>query len=322
MKQLILFLIPIIFLISCNSKDEKINNGKPVTNTESPARNELKIIEQNGKSFYDWYFKNDFPNCDIIKDKNGKCLMDTVSYFKTLRNLGTVSEKFIRQEKKRLQTCAEFMSALDYSEFESADAYEYDEYCPEIYYMYWIHSQEPPISFSAKNIRKTSNSKASLDIYVNYGVNDEALSNITLEKENNIWKITAIKFINREETPVKKANISGKWQGGIAVLNIDTHSLAFEYHGQCVYFYPIKKINENEFEMIWARDMDCKFDNGTGKDFGLKNAPEIGKPFAKYKLKDNILYAEYYYKEWVKKYTEQVQKDVFTDKYFRKNEHN
>lgn len=37
-------------------------------------------------------------------------------------------------------------------------------------------------------------------------------------------------------------------------------------------------------------------------------------------LKNNILYAEYYYKDWVKKYIEQVQKDVFTDKYFIKNE--
>ena len=323
MKNLILFLIPIIFL-SCNSKEEKNNAEKPVENIENQIEkepvDELKTIEQNGKSFYDWYFKNDFPNCDIIKHKNGKCLVDTVSYFKTLRNLGTISEKFIRQERVRMQGCAEFMATLDYAEFDNADAYEYDEYCVDIYYMYWLKSQETPNSFSAKNIQKTNGNKASVDIYVNYGGdNNEPLAKVILEKENRIWKITEIKFINREETPSKKEEIFGKWQGGIVTLNIGEESLALFYHGQCVYFYPVKKINENEFEMIWARDMDCKFDNGTAETFGLKKVPEIGKPFAKYTLKNNILYAEYYYKEWVAKYTEQIE-DVFTDKYFRQNE--
>jgi hypothetical protein len=103
-------------------------------------------------------------------------------------------------------------------------------------------------------------------------------------------------------------------------LHITNEGLAFEYHGQCMYFYPIRKINDNEFEMIWAREMDCKFDNGTDNTFGLKKVPIIGKPFVKFKLKNNILYAEYYYNDWVKNYTEKVQEDVFTVKYFRKNE--
>ena len=77
-----------------------------------------------------------------------------------------------------------------------------------------------------------------------------------------------------------------------------------------MYFYPIKKINENEFEMIWIKDMDCSFDNGVNKTFGLKKVPEIGKPFAKYKLKNNIL---------LQRLGKKVQKDVFVDKYYRKN---
>lgn len=89
MKNLILFLISILFFTSCNSKEEKLNDKKPIENiekqiekpTEKQIADELKTIEQNGKSFYDWYFKNDL-NCDIIKDKNGKCLLDTGSYFK------------------------------------------------------------------------------------------------------------------------------------------------------------------------------------------------------------------------------------------------
>ena len=333
MKNLLLFLIPIIFFTSCNSKEEKINDKKSVENveksiekpTEKPIADELKTIEQNGKSFYEWYFKNDFPNCDIIKDKNGKCLVDTVSYFKTLRNLGTISEKFIHQERTRLQSCAEFISTIDYSEYENADAYEYDQYCVDIYYYYWLKSQEHPNNFSVKNVRRINDNNASLDIYENYGetnVPDVPLSKVILEKEKNTWKITEIKFINREETPAKKVDVFGKWENSEVHFRAGEKSLIFFYHGQCAYVYPLKKINENEFEMIWAKEMDCVFDNSVNNDFGLKKIPEIGKPFAKYKLKNNILYAEYYYKDWVKKYSEQVQKDVFTDKYFRKNESN
>ena len=333
MKNLLLFLIPIIFFTSCNSKEEKINDKKSVENveksiekpTEKPIADELKTIEQNGKSFYEWYFKNDFPNCDIIKDKNGKCLVDTVSYFKTLRNLGTISEKFIHQERTRLQSCAEFISTIDYSEYENADAYEYDEYCVDIYYYYWLKSQEHPNNFSVKNVRRINDNNASLDIYENYGetnVPDVPLSKVILEKEKNTWKITEIKFINREETPAKKVDVFGKWENSEVHFRAGEKSLIFFYHGQCAYVYPLKKINENEFEMIWAKEMDCVFDNSVNNDFGLKKIPEIGKPFAKYKLKNNILYAEYYYKDWVKKYSAQVQKDVFTDKYFRKNESN
>ena len=63
--------------------------------------------------------------------------------------------------------------------------------------------------------------------------------------------------------------------------------------------------------------MDCKLDNGTNKYFGLKNTPQIGKAFTKYTLKDNVLTVDYYYKDCVKKYTEQVQDHVFVSSYYQ-----
>ena len=278
-------------------------------------------IEKNGKSFYDWYFKNDFPNCDVIKDKNGMSKLDTLSYFTELRKLGTVSEKLIAKERKRLSGCAAFISTLKYSDYENADAYDYDKECPDMYYMYWLKSQETPDGFVTKNVKKINDNSASVDIYETYKQDNfqSALSTVILEKENNIWKIVDIKFINRDESKDITA-YTGRWLGGIVSLNIEKNSLAFEYHGQCVYFYPVKKISDTEFEMIWARDMDCKFDNGTSKTFGLKNTPKIGKAFAKYTLKDNVLQVDYYYKDWVKKYTDQVQNDVFVDSYYKANE--
>ena len=307
-------------MISCNTISDKKDLGIKTVEVKNVNEEEIIQIEKNGKSFYDWYFKNDFPNCDIISDKNGKCTFDTTGYFNDLRKLGTISEKFIEREKERLQTCQDFISTIDFAAYEKAEAYDYADYCVEIYYMYWIKSQEPPNSFSAKNVRKINDNKASLDIYESYGTLEEPLSAITLEKENTIWKITEIKFINRDDPTPKKKEIYGKWKNAMVTLNIGKEGLAFEYHTQCVYFYPIKKINDDEFEMIWSEDMDCKFDNGTSETFNLKDFPTIGKPFAKFKLKNNILYAEYYYKDWVKQYTEKVATDVFTSKYFMKNE--
>lgn len=324
MKKTILVLISgfILLSYSCNNNTTENNDSNILVVNTKDETEELKMIEQQGSSFYHWYFKNEFPNCcDIIKDKNGKSLFDTATYFRKLRELGSISEKFINKEKERTFGCAEFINTIDYSEYEASEAYDFTDYCADIYYMYWIRSQEPPTGgFSIKNLKKPDDDNASLDIYVNYGGADEALSTVILEKEHNQWMITDIKFINRKESPAIKESIYGKWAGGMVLLHIRDTSLLFEYHGQCMYDYPVKKISDNEFEMIWAREMDCKFDNGTNQTFGLKEVPEIGKPFARYKLKNRILYAEYYYKEWVKSYTEKVQADVFIDKYFKRND--
>ncbi|SHE49198.1 hypothetical protein [Pedobacter caeni] len=329
MKKLVLISIILLTISACGENKVKKTASKPqpaVEDIKKNKSNESPEIEKAGRSFYDWYFKHHFQYINVLKDKNEKCLLDTTSYFRNLRKLKTVSEKFIAHEKSRLQGCASFIATIPYSEYENADAYTYDEYCLDLYYMYWIGSQEEPNSFSVKNLKLVSDDKATLDIYLNYGGQDEALSEVKLEKENGLWKIVKIDFFKKEQKEQKekvKETFQGKWQNAMVTLSIGETSLAFEYHGQCVYFYPVRKISDTEFEMIWAREMDCKFDNGTGNSFGLlKGVPEIGKPFAKFSLKDNILKADFYYKTWVRNYTEQVQKDVFTEMYFRKNENN
>ena len=158
--------------------------------------------------------------------------------------------------------------------------------------------------------------------FYNWSWGDGIVYNIEAIKEGNEWKILNMEGFDYEsfiQSFQKNNDFKGYWQNDMVTLNIGETSLAFEYHGQCVYFYPIRKTSDMEFELIWARDMDCKFDNGTDKDFGLKDVPEIGKAFAKYSLKNKVLYTEYYYKNWVQKYGEQVQEDVFTSKYYKKN---
>jgi len=147
--------------------------------------------------------------------------------------------------------------------------------------------------------------------------------NIKALKEGKQWKINYMEGFdyNSFERRIEEGKgLTGKWGNEMVVLNIGETTLAFEYHGQCVYFYPLKKISNTEFEMIWARDMDCKFDNGTKETFGIKETPQLGKPFAKFTLKNKTLHVEYYYKEWVRKYSEQVQSGVFSENYKRNNQ--
>lgn len=319
MRKLFLLLSLPLVIWGCNSKP------KAVTPTKNPAsiihkedgKTELEEIKKAGSSFYDWYFKNKFTYIDIIKDKNGKCLLDTASYFTKLRKLNTVSEKFISREKERLSGCGTFISTVDYADYEAADAYEYDEYCLDLYYMYWINSQEEPNSFAAANVKKLDDQHANIDITLKYGDAAEPLSNVKLEKEGNSWKITAITFKKQKQAATKVTDMFGKWSNSLVSMEISNSSLILFYHGQCAYNYPIRKLTGTSFEMIWSRDMDCKFDNGTANTFELTEVPEIGKPFAKFSYQNNILYAEYYYKDWVKKYGEKINKDVFTSKYFR-----
>lgn len=319
MRILFIIIITASTIFSCKDKNETVETSKSekIDSVKIETKDDLESIKKVGSSFYGWYFKNDFDDYNIVKGKNDKALLDSATYFKKLRNLGTISEKFIHKEKERLLTCSKFLATKYYDDYNSAEAYDFADYCPDLYYMYWIKSQEQPNKFSVKNIKQIDENNASVDIDLNYGGQDEPLSKVILQKENKHWKITDIQFINQQETAITPKTLNGNWSNAMVILHIGDDGLAFEYHGQCMYFYPIRKISKTEFEMIWAREMDCKFDNGTNETFGLKKVPVIGKPFAKFTLRNNVLQATYYYPEWVKKYTEKVQDNIFTADYFK-----
>ncbi|WP_299601433.1 SH3 domain-containing protein [uncultured Aquimarina sp.] len=88
-----------------------------------------------------------------------------------------------------------------------------------------------------------------------------------------------------------------------ADINIGEEGILFRVHGQCYISYPIKILNNNQIELIWSPSVDCKFSSGLWEDYGADRSPEIGKPFAKYTYKNNKLFVEYYYPDWVKKYS-------------------
>jgi hypothetical protein len=186
----------------------------------------------------------------------------------------------------------------------------------------WCNCQDVPDDFLSK-LYITHLKVENDGVSYNWSWGDGQEYSIKAIKENNEWKVVKMEGFDYDSfvsTFQNQNDFKGKWANQMVTLNIGETSLAFEYHGQCVYFYPVKKLSATEFEMIWARDMDCKFDNGTKESFGLKKVPQLGKPFAKFTLKNNALYAEYYYTEWIKKYTEKVQDGVFTTQYIKKNE--
>jgi len=158
----------------------------------------------------------------------------------------------------------------------------------------------------------------------NWSWGDGLVYHIKVLKENGIWRIDYMEGFDYNayiRSFVYTNQIEDSWENDLVRIDIGNETLTLWYHGQCVYFYPIRKIDTQTVEMIWDRDMDCKFDNGTNQAFGLKRIPEKGKPFAKFTLQDNILHADYYYKEWVQQYAKHVQDDVFTSTYSRMLEH-
>ncbi len=117
-------------------------------------------------------------------------------------------------------------------------------------------------------------------------------------------------------TPYEQPTIFRGWQNADYIyINISKNAIDYQLHGQCQYTYPTKVISENEIELIWAYDADCVFDSQLDNDFGLQKHPIKEEPFAKYTLEGRILKVTYYYPEWVKTYSEEVNKDTFTNQY-------
>ncbi|MFD2554614.1 hypothetical protein [Sphingobacterium tabacisoli] len=202
MKISFLTFLSVIVFTSCTGR-----TGAQSAINVSTGADESVAITKSAKSFYDWCFNNEFPYYEVVRGKNEKCKLDTASYFSKLRALGTISEQFIAQEKRRVKDCADFMSSVDYTAYEAADAYEYDTHCSDLYYMYWIKSQEIPNSFAIKSVKQNGPRDATADVYVNYGGTDEYLTTISLQKEQRIWKITQIKTIDKDLASLVEARV-------------------------------------------------------------------------------------------------------------------
>lgn len=345
MIKAFLFIIVFLFLSFTNQNNVQANSTDSLNPIESSNDSDSRTleVEQAGLSFYKWYFNavnNDNINnripfdASITEDKNGMCQLDSEPYFNELRKLGTISEKFIESERKRNSTCEEYVKKVHYKVFESGDAYTFNGMCPQFAYMYWTSSQDT--YQEVKAIKTTINNdglSAHVDVIFIYTEGAETPiipktpnARVFLELEQGKWKTVEIELLDQDGQVVlqeeddadieDQSSLFASWSNDIVDLSISEKRISFKYHGQCVYYYPIQVISKQEVILIWSNNMDCEFDNGTSQTFGLKEHPVIGKPFARYTLEAGVLYTEYFYKEWIEKYREKVNKDTFTDLYF------
>lgn len=336
----------VFLLLLCNNKNtiQASPSGSEKQTKTTSNNDQISEVEKAGLSFYKWYLSainNDdvtIPfEVTIIENEKGMCKLDSEPYFNELKKLGTISEKFIESERQRNSMCEDYVKTVHYKVYESGDAYSFNGFCPQFEYLYWISSQDT--YQDVKAIRTHINNdglSAYVDvafIYSDFGVapviSKDRNAKVSLELEQGKWKIVKIELFDENGQILtysqeydniidydNKNTIFGSWSNEEVAITISKKTIAFKYHGQCVYFYPTQVVNNKEVILIWSNDMDCKFDNGTSQTFGLKKHPVLGKPFAKYTMEAGVLYTEYFYEEWVEKYRENVDRQTFTDLYF------
>ena len=166
--------------------------------------NEEEIIKKVSTSFYDWYLMRINSLTDtvpfdyiFVEGKNGKCKVNFEPYFTQLKKLGTISEKFMNREIKRAESCIKHMETVDWIEYDKSEAYEYEDYCPDCYYMYWVRSQEPYTGVDiVKTVKKENIWYSTLQFFNTYDGKTYRENNLTpvvkIENENGKWMITEI----------------------------------------------------------------------------------------------------------------------------------
>ncbi|MCD9854895.1 hypothetical protein LUD75_09275 [Epilithonimonas sp. JDS] len=324
MKTITILIFSITIIACEKSEKTKISdNEKPRTDAAVFDKNSDSVaLLQLTKNLYDWEENKskteDFPT--IQKDKK-----DTVyseidfkkhqSRLQDLRNSNLFSEKFISNYNR-------IASSIDKELQKGTMVYNIGELPP-----YgngsnpWCNCQDVPDGFLDKIWIMNLAIKENIASY-NWSWGDGLVYHIEAIRENKSWKILNMDGFDYDSfirTFQKNNDFTGYWENGMVTISVSKTSLNFEYHGQCMYTYPIKQLSDTDFEMIWAREMDCKFDNGTDRKFGLKNVPEIGKAFARFSLKNKVLNVDYYYKDWVDKYSKEVHEGVFTSDFYKKN---
>ena len=117
-----------------------------------------------------------------------------------------------------------------------------------------------------------------------------------------------------ESTNPKITSIFNSWvnDDDIPEIHINRNQINYLFHGQCVYSFPVKILNENEVELVWGyKGRDCVYDVLFDETFNLPKGkiPQKGKPFSKYTIENNTIKVTYYYNEWLEKYRKKMKEN-------------
>ena len=123
-------LISLIVFVSCNSSVKQPNNvsqkDTSFVKNENTAIIERKDTSDSLKiariaiSFYDWYVHGEKPKDWIpyasMNEDSTISFRNGGTYLGLLEELGTLSERFIKREKERLDECSQYLIDTDWSE--------------------------------------------------------------------------------------------------------------------------------------------------------------------------------------------------------------
>jgi len=214
----LLSLLIILSILGCKDKEHSKNNKevsktidvlKKVKGQDLKSSNAEKRISEIATSFHRWYIKNTndlttnvSTGIEIIKGKDGKCVVDYQPYFNQLRKLNTISEKFIESEKQRTKDCAAYIEKMDWEQYETSEGYDLEEYCSFFYYQYWTQSQD---SFDGLDVFEISHENNIWEIKIqfyfmdgnkkHYSTGNGSIPIIKVEEELNKYLITEINWV-------------------------------------------------------------------------------------------------------------------------------
>jgi len=169
MTKMIIFFSFIILNSSCGNNrsrnsdisDSLLINSESVLSADNIENKTLKLegddirISKVALSFYDWYFKykEDYDSSivlNIAKDTNNNCTLKNLdNYINSLKSIGTLTERFVDNEYKRLLECKEYLNGYNWDKYKTSTFYEVTDNTPcETAFSYWLfNSQESAQAF-------------------------------------------------------------------------------------------------------------------------------------------------------------------------------
>jgi hypothetical protein len=177
-------------------------------NTFAQTETDSTVVKRIVENFFSWYAKVIKENASseylpqFVEGKNGKTTLNYSIYINNLKRL-SFSDELIKKEKESYQVCIEYLSKINYSDFDSIyddlDDFELSKCDFSNYYRWTGSGLEPIDGIVIKNVNMDTNSAEVIVQYYNFYPKDRTFyywnnnSPVILKRESNGWKIDEFK---------------------------------------------------------------------------------------------------------------------------------
>lgn len=298
-----ILLILLIILNSCKTNDKETKRIESEITKDEKINKELCFVKNNTSTkINDNHVKFEgFEVQTVSNVKNFDIVINKKLFYANIElDLGTV--------KYHLYNC----------ENEKILMIELDDYYSSIYYVFYYNNLDLYL-LGTMNINQPNVEKEgvfSKDFIISKSENQ---FNIESTLDRKVYETKTFILKQKIETSDKSysdnsssvTSIFNRWvdDKDISEINITDKVVYYVFSGQCLYSFPVKKINDKEVELIWGQTArDCVYEVFFEETFDLPKdkIPQIGKPFSKYNVDNGVLKVTYYYKEWVNKYKKKM----------------